>query len=54
MLFLAICKQCNEVLSKQALMSQMRESATAPPTPEPVAEAPLEVEARDFEEVTRK
>ena len=30
MLFLAICKQCNEFLSKKALISQMRKSAAAP------------------------
>ena len=56
MLFLAICKQCNEFLSKKALISQMqmRKSAAAPPTPEPVTEAPLEVGSRELEGVSRK
>ena len=49
--FLAICKQCNDVLSKQALLNQMREFAAAPPTPEPVTEAPLEAESRELEGV---
>jgi len=53
-LFLAICKQCNDVLSKHALLNQMRESAAAPPTPEPVTEAPLEVESRELEGLSRK
>ena len=54
MLFLAICKQCNEILSKKALMNQMRKSAAAPPTPELVTEAPLEVGSRELEGVSRK
>ena len=54
MLFIAICKQCNEFLSKKALMNQMRKSAAAPPTPEPVTEAPLEVGSRELEGVSRK
>ena len=32
----------------------MRESAAAPPTPEPVTEAPLEVGSRELEGVSRK
>ena len=54
MLFLAICKQCNAFLSKKALMNQMRKSGAARPTPEPVTEAPLEVESRELEGVSRK
>ena len=54
MLFLAICNQCNEYLSKKALMNQVRKSFAAPPTPEPVTEAPLEAGSRELEGVSRK